>query len=131
MYSAWATGVKLAWDVPRATRSYLVEEVLAPGVVSLQVNLPLRFRNFFRSLLRSPSQEVVVAALLGARDIRTTVGANLHFLKEETGLDIWQVSPGELRRVLLLFVHVCINSFKCYMFLLPKYRIYNMWHMYP
>ena len=100
VHSAWVTGVKLAWEVPRATRSYLVQEVLAPGFTPLRSELLLRFRNFFRRLLCSPSPEVVIAALLGARDIRTTVGANLQLLKEETGLDTWQASPGEIRRKL-------------------------------
>ena len=51
--SAWKTGVKLAWGVHRGCRTYL--QVLAPEITSLRVNLLLRFRTFFRSLLVSPS----------------------------------------------------------------------------
>ena len=37
MYTnAWRTGHKLAWDVPRACHSYLVQTVLAPHVGSLR-----------------------------------------------------------------------------------------------
>jgi hypothetical protein len=99
--SAWRTGVKLAWDVHRGCRTYLVQQVLAPGVTSLRVSLLLRYRTFFRSLLTSPSPEVQVAALLAARDLRSSVGSNLALLREETGLDPWTCSPGELRAALL------------------------------
>ena len=39
MVNAWCTGHKLAWEVPGGCRSYLVEEVLAPHVSSLQASL--------------------------------------------------------------------------------------------
>ena len=99
--NAWKTGVKLVLGVHRRCRTYLVQQVLAPGVPSLQVNLLLRFRGFFRSLLTSPSPEVQVAALLAARDRRSSVGSNLALLAEETGLDPWICSWAHLRAGLL------------------------------
>ena len=99
--AAWKTGVKLAWGVHRGCRTYLVQQVLAPGVPSLRVNLLMRFRGFFRSLLTSPSPEVQVAALLAARDRRSSVGSNLVLLGEETGLDPWTCSWAQLRAGLL------------------------------
>ena len=60
MVNAWRTGHKLAWAVPRSTHTYLVEEVLAPGVPNLHVSLLHRFTNFFRGLITSPSKEVMV-----------------------------------------------------------------------
>ena len=57
VYSAWRTGVKLTWEVPRGTRTYLLQTVLALGFTSLKVNLLVRFRKFFRSLLDNPSHE--------------------------------------------------------------------------
>ena len=68
----------------------------------LQVNLLLRFRTFFQSLLSSPSPEVQVTARLAARDLQSSVGSNLALLQEESGsLDPWTVSPGQLRAALL------------------------------
>ena len=99
--SAWKTGVKLAWGVHRGCRTYLLQQVLAPGVTSLRVNLLLRFRSFFRSLLASPSPEVQVATRLAARDLRSSLGSNLSLLQEETGLNPWTVSPGQLKAALL------------------------------
>ena len=99
---AWKTGVKLAWGVHHGCRTYLLQQVLAPEITSLRVNLLLRFRTFFRSLLVSPSPEVQVAARLSARDIRSTVGSNLATLRKESGgLDPWSSSPGQLKAALL------------------------------
>ena len=100
--SAWRTGVKLAWGVHRGCRSYILQQVLTPGIPSLRVNLLMRFHTFFRSLLVSPSPEVQVAALLAARDLRSSLGSNLALLREESGLDPWTCSPGHLRAALQL-----------------------------
>lgn len=101
IFSSWRTGIKISWDTHRGCRTYLLQSVLAPNVTSLRVNLLHRFRGFFWSLLKSPSPEVQVAVRLGARDIRSTVGANLALLRCETGLDPWVASPGQLRAALL------------------------------
>ena len=58
-------------------------------------------RSFFHSLLASPSREVAVVARLAARDVRSSVGANLALIRRETGLDPWAVGPGHLRAALL------------------------------
>ena len=100
--SAWRTGHKLAWDVPRNCHTYLVEDVLAAGVASLEASLLQRFHGFFRSLLASPSHEVVVVALLAGRDVRSTVGSNLTLLRNKTGLDPWAVGRGHLKAALEL-----------------------------
>ena len=99
--AAWRTGVKLAWGVHRGCRTYLLQQVLAPGVASLRVSLLMRYHKFFRSLLTSPSPEVQVAALLAARDLRSSAGSNLALLQEETGLDPWMCSVAQLRGALL------------------------------
>ena len=83
---------------------------MAPGIPSLRVNLLLRFRKFFRSLLTSPSPEVQVAALLAARDIRSSVGSNLALLGEQTGLDPWTCPTGQLRAALLRAEEVSVPA---------------------
>ena len=98
--NAWRTGHKLAWEVPRSCHTYLVQEVLAPHVADLNVSLMLKFVGFFRSLLTSPSSEVVVVALLAARDIRSNLGKNLALVRKATGLDPWVASTGQLRSAL-------------------------------
>ena len=99
--SAWRTSQKLAWQVPRACRTFLVETVLAPEIPSLRVQLAMRFHGFFRAqLLASPSHEVAVLARLAARDVRSNTGSNLAELRARTGLDPWTVSRGTLRAAL-------------------------------
>ena len=100
LVNSWKTGLKLAWGVTRACRTYLVETVLAPHVRSLRARLLLRFINFFRALLTGPSREVTVVALLAARDKRSSIGANLAVVSELTKLDPWVSSIGELRNSL-------------------------------
>ena len=99
--SSWRTGVKLAWGVHRGCQTYLMQQVLAPGVISLRVNLLLRYRTFFRRLLESPSPEVQVPARLAARDLRSSVGSNLALIRKESGgLDPWTAGPGQLKKAL-------------------------------
>ena len=101
VFAAWRTGVKIAWDIHRGCRTYLLQSVLIPdNVASLRVNAILRFRGFFRSLLDSPSHEVAVVASLAARDLRSNIGANLSLIRRETGLDPWVVGPGHLKQAL-------------------------------
>ena len=100
MFSAWRTGIKLAWDVHRACRTYLLQQVLAPNITSLRVSLLSRFLGFFRGLLSSPSHEVAVVSRLAARDVRSSLGSNLALLQRETGLDPWVVGPGHLKQEL-------------------------------
>jgi hypothetical protein len=100
MVNAWRTGHKLAWDVPRACRTYMVQEVLAPHVVSLRASLLSREIGFFRSLLASPSSEVTVLALLAARDVRSNLGSNLALVRDITKLDPWVEPQGALAAAL-------------------------------
>ena len=79
IYSAWDTNVKLTWSVPRATRSYLVEQVLSSGYTSARVDILAKFAGFFKSLRLSPSPEVSFLTFLVGRDLRTVTGRNLRY----------------------------------------------------
>ena len=101
MYTnAWRTGHKVAWDVPRGCRSYLVDTVLAPHVDNMRASLLHRQVGFFHGLLRGPSREAAVAALLASRDKRTTIGANLALIADMTNMDPWTAGKRELRAAL-------------------------------
>ena len=102
MVSAWRTGHKLAWDVPRNCHTYLVDEVLTVGVANLEASLLLRFHGFFQGLIASPSHEVAVVALLAARDQRSTLGSNLTRLQNLTGLDPWVAGRCQVKAALQL-----------------------------
>ena len=54
------------------------------------------FVGFFCSLITSPSSEVMVVAMLAARDVRNSLGKNLSLVRETTGLNLWMVRPRQL-----------------------------------
>ena len=101
LYNAWSTGIKLAWEVPRATRTYLVQNVLASGITSAKVDILARYANFFRSLRKSPSQEVSVMANIVGRDLRSTTGSNLKLLEESSGLNPWTYDSSRIKMELI------------------------------
>ena len=65
VFNAWTTCVKLTWEVPRGTRTYLVQQVLGSGLISGKVDILARFAGFLTSLRKSPSYEVAVLAKSG------------------------------------------------------------------
>ena len=85
-YSAQAVGIKLAWGVPRATHTYLVQQCLAPGATSAEVLA--RLTGFYTGLRNSPSPEVRTVALLVGRDLRTTTGSKIQKMEEASGLSV-------------------------------------------
>ena len=100
VFNAWGTAIRLAWNVPRATRSYLVDHVLSPGLTSVRTDIFSKFIGFFRGLTLSPCPEVAFMAFLVGRDLRTTTGRNLRLIGEESGLDPWVCSSKEVKKVL-------------------------------
>ena len=100
VYNCWNTAVKLAWHVPRATRTFLLQQVLTAGFPSARVDILARFGNFFRSLRMSPCMEVSVLANIVGRDVRTTTGSNLRLLEELTGLDPWLYGSARIKEEL-------------------------------
>ena len=100
LFNAWNTAIKLTWGVPRGTRTYLVQQVLAPGMTSAKVDILARFGSFFRGLRDSPSHEVAVMANLAGRDIRSTTGKNLALVRDSSGLDPWVFGSARLKEEL-------------------------------
>ena len=99
-FNAWNIHVKLTWKVPRQTKSFLLQQVLAQGFTSSQTEVLSRFVNFFRSLRNAPSHEVRTAALLGGRDLRSVTGRNLELVAELSGQDPWCASPARVKQAL-------------------------------
>ena len=97
VFSAWNTAIKLSWSCPRDTRTYLVQQVLSPGLASAKTDILVRYLKFFRSLRKSTSKEVSMMANMVARDLSTTTGANLRLLADISGLCPWQAGQLEFR----------------------------------
>jgi hypothetical protein len=94
---SWSTCVKLAWDLPRSTHTYLVEDVLAKDYLTVKQQLVGRFTNFFRSLLKSKSIEICVVANMVGRCAQSTTGGNLIRIHRETGQDPWKEPAWKVR----------------------------------
>jgi hypothetical protein len=88
---------KLAWDFPRGTRTYLLQQVLVCGTSSARTDILTRYCKFFKSLRNSPSWEVAVLSNLIARDRRSVDGSNVQLVMLENGCNMWTDSPGKVR----------------------------------
>ena len=86
-FASWRTCVKLAWQVPRQTHTYMVDHLLSSDLTSVRCDIFARYIKFVRGLKMSPSMEVSVMCGVVAGDINTTTGQNLSVIRWETGLD--------------------------------------------
>ena len=100
VFNAWNTAIKLAWDCPRDSRSYLVQQVLGCGLSSAKTDILLRYNQFFKSLRVSPSKEVATMANLVSRDVQSTTGANIRMIEELTGLSVWTTGQDRMKAAL-------------------------------
>ena len=85
-FKSWNTAVKLAYNVPLNTYTYLVEGYLAENMVTLRNKVLAQNAGFFRKLLGSPSREVRGIAKIVQFDPRSTTCRNLRLLSCRTGL---------------------------------------------
>ena len=87
VFNCWSTCVKLAWDVPRATHTYLVDNLLSGGIPSMRSSILARYCKFYKGLRASNSLAVRVVASICSSDVRSTTGSNLLNLGKESQLD--------------------------------------------
>lgn len=95
---SWNTFVKLAWDVPRSTYTYLVENVLADKFVPFRKQIYSRYVNFFQNLLTSCSKEIRHLARIVSRDARSIVFKNVKLIEEISGLSPWDYSGWRIQQ---------------------------------
>ena len=92
VYRSWNTCVKLVWDVPRSTHTYLVDNLLATNHTSIKKLILSRYVKFHKNLLKSKSDEVRILANIVSRDIRSVTGKNLDMIERESGQDPWKTN---------------------------------------
>ena len=85
-FKCWNTNVKLVFEIPRNSFTYLVEGFFAEMFTSLRNQIYSRYAVFYRSLLGSSSSEVQFLAHLVASDPRSTSCKNLRLLEMKTSL---------------------------------------------
>jgi hypothetical protein len=97
LYNSWSTSVKLTWDVPRSTHTFIVDNLLAAEFFTVKQQLIGRYVNFFNGLLKSLSPEVKIVASMVARCARSTTGKNMMNIERETRLDPWTCKAWNVR----------------------------------
>ena len=96
-FKAWNTCVKLIWNVPRSTYTYIVEQVLASNFVSLRNHVYSRYVNFFQQLFRSSSREVRHLVRIVSRDVRSVTCRNVQLITDLSGLSPWDLARWRIK----------------------------------
>ena len=84
---SWSTCVKLTYNVPRSTHTFLVENLLAVNFVPIKTEIMARYGKFFTSLRKCKSPEVRQMAEIVRQDVRSTTGKNLTRIRRKTGVN--------------------------------------------
>ena len=96
----WNTCVKLTYDVPRSTHTYLVVNFLAANFVPVKTELLARYVKFYKSFKLSKYPEVQHLAEVVSADVRSVTSKNLSLVKEMSGLNPLAVSPYNVRKAI-------------------------------
>ena len=99
--------MKIAWGVPRQTRTYILHNLLSKGTFSAKADILSRYAKFFLGLRFSASKEVQVLCRMNSRDVRSNLGKNLLLIERLTGLDPRQYSVGRIKEAVKKAVTVC------------------------
>ena len=98
MYRSWNTCVKLAWDLPRSTHNFFVDNLLAGSLPSVRQKLLCQYVRFFQNLHHSASWEVRIMARVAGSDGGSVTGKNLRNIQEEFNLCPWTSSVESFKR---------------------------------
>ena len=94
---SWNTCVKLTHGCPRSTKTWLVENLLAPEFTPVKIEIMARYVNFYKSLNKSASSEVSFLSKVVCEDVRSTTAINLSFIGEEIGLNPYSAKSFQVR----------------------------------
>ena len=97
IFKCWNTAIKLIWNVPRSTYTYIVENLLAINFQTLRNQIYSRYSTFFQSLLSSSSKEVSFLANIVSRDCQSVTARNLRLVENAAGGSPWDYSSNRLK----------------------------------
>ena len=98
VFRSWNTCVKLAWDLPRGTHNYFVDNLLSGSLPSVRERLLSQYVGFFQNLLKSACWEIRILARIVSTDRGSTTGKNLLNIEEEFNLCPWTRSPASFKK---------------------------------
>ena len=94
---AWQTCVKLVFDVPRSTHTYLVDQYFSTQFLPIRTELFSRFSNFTKNLKKSESFEVRCLIQISEKDLKSTTAWNIYTIEREIGFDPLVTTPEIIR----------------------------------
>ena len=94
---SWNTNIKLAYEVPRETHTYIVENCLATEYKPVVQEMYSRFPKFLKSLKMSASSEVQHLFTVIKNDVQSTTGGNIYTIIKKTGLNPTEILPIHMR----------------------------------
>ena len=97
IFKSWNTAVKLTWNVPRSTYTYIVENHLAKNCHTLRHQIYSRYSRFFQNLLTSSSKEVSFLANIVSRDSQSVTNKNIELVKNAAGCSPWDFSTWRIK----------------------------------
>ena len=97
IFKAWNTAVKLTWNVPRNTYTYVVENLLAKNFQPLRHQIYSRYSKFFQGLLHSSSREVSMLANIVSRDCQSVTARNVKLVECAAGCSPWDYSTMRIK----------------------------------
>ena len=97
VYRAWSTCVKLTWNVPRSTHSYIVDNLLAAPFYTVKQQLIGLYVEFINKLRKSASPEVCIIFSMVSRCARSNTGKNILNIERETLCDPWRTPSWLIR----------------------------------
>ena len=101
-YRSWNTCVKLAYNIPRSTHTYLVENYLAAEFTPIRTELMARYIKFYDSLLNSKSLEIQVLVNTITKDARSTTSRNLGLVVRETKQELSTLTAKKVRQCVVV-----------------------------
>ena len=87
VYNSWNTCAKITWGVPRATHTYIMDNLLGSQFFTVKQQLLGRYVSFVQQLLKSSSPEVCVVGNMVTRCARSNTGKNLVNIQRECKTD--------------------------------------------
>ena len=88
LFKAWNIQVRLAWDVPPTTHTWLVEGYFCDRMKSLKNQVLGRYPKFVQKLLDSPSKEIRFLSRILLSDRRSQLNKNVYYLSTVTNVNI-------------------------------------------
>ena len=85
-YRSWNTTVKMSHNLPRQTRTYIVENYLSP-LPSVKQLIIRRYVQYLQSFLTSPNPIICQIAHLAVNTTRSVTGKNVRNIRDEFKLD--------------------------------------------